>query len=242
MTSRDATVTDQMVEEAFSVIEDLDADDAIRWLGLAEPALAAKIRTVSRHVLERIVKRDCTCPWLIQHQAIRRAVSNTAVATATALMEGHHSLWLNLVDSPLAAALDPWVGVRREVIVVDIEQSLKAEKKGTRRRQESTPDSTRVKAAKLCITACVAAEDRSVSPPRSVLLLTSTAADRSVRHETVLQRDGEVLLRALVHGLARMGSSAAIAAWQVVCGDDATLDPPQPPTRRQRPDAREDDE
>ena len=228
MLRSDATVTAPMADEAFSFVEHSDSDEALRWLGMTEPAVASRIQTASQNTLKRLGERHGLLLTNAQVAAVRRAVCTTAVATATAMLDGRHNMWNDLVHGPLAATLDPWVGTRRQVLVFELTLPKSAKSKKSCRKRVAKRSGTEVRAGKLGITGCVPAEDQSMSPKQPVLLLTSTGPDRLPRHEVVSKEDGEKLLRALVHGLAALGSEAAAAAWSAVCGSDPSLDPPRP--------------
>ena len=240
MVRTDATVTAPMADEAFSFVEDSDSDEAIRWLGMTEPAVASKIQAASRKALNRLGDKHGSPLTTDQIAAVRRAICNTAVATATAMLDGRHNMWNDLVHGPLAATLDPWVGTRRQVLMFELTLPESAKPKKGRRKRVTKRDGTEVIASKLGITGCVPAEDPTVSPTRPVLLVTSTGLDRQPRYEVVSKDDGEKLLRALVHGLAALGSEAATAAWPAVCSGDPSLEPPQP--RRPSRDRDDDDD
>ena len=137
-------------------------------------------------------------------------------------------MWNDLVHDPLAATLDPWLDTRRQVLIFELTLPESAKSKKGRRQRVAKRDGTEVIAGKLGITGCVPAEDPTLSPKRPVLLLTNTGPDRLPRHEVMSKEDGEKLLRAFVHGLATLGSEAAVAAWPAVCGSDSSLEPPKP--------------
>jgi hypothetical protein len=228
-----------MAHEAFSSIADLDADDAIRWLTMIEPAVASRIEVAGAKTLTRVSEHHGPKLTDAQNAVIRRAVCNTAVATATALLEGRHNLWADLINGPLANTLYPWVGVKRQVVLHEITLPPSANAKRGRHKKVKKQDGVEIMAEKLGITSCVPAEDHSMSPTKTVVLLTSAGTDRMPRHQMLNQQDGEALLRALTHSLAGMGSKSAIAAWPAVCGGDASLDPPWSP--KQTPDQRDED-
>ena len=230
MIRTDATVTGPMADEAYTAAGDLDVDDAIRWIETIEPAVAWKIRAAGQKTLKRLGQQPGPALSDAQTAAVRRAVCLTAIGTTIALLEGRHNLWQDLVTGPLATSLDPWVGVRRQVVLHDVDFPKQPKKKRPRGRRVSNADGTTVLADKLSITRCQMG--KYVSPKTPVLLLESMASDRSVRHEAVSLADGESLLKALVHGLAHMGCKAAAAAWPAVCGPDPALDPPRPPGPR----------
>ena len=226
MLRSDATVSATMADEAFAFVEDSDSEDSLRWLGMIEPAVAFKIQSASKKALKRLGDKHGSPLPAGQVAAVRRAICNTAVATATAMLDGRHNMWNDLVHGPLAATLDPWVGTKRQVVLFELNLPEDVKAKPGRRKRVAKQDGTEVEAGKLGITGCVAADDTTMSPKRPVLLLSSTGPDRLPRHEMVSKQDGEKLLRALVHGLAALGSKTALAAWPGVCGSDPSLEPP----------------
>ena len=227
MSRTDATVSNLMATEAWAFIRDSDSDEALRWLGMTEPAVASMIDGASLNALRRLADKHGSPLPADQVAAVHRAICNTAVAAATAMLDGHHNAWHDLIHGPLAATIDPWVGTKRKVMPVELNLPDPVKAKPGRRKRVTKRDGVGVMAGKLGITGCVPAEDSMGTPKRAVLLLTSTGPDRQPRYEVVSREDGEKLLRALVHGLAELGSKSAQAAWAAVCGSDPSLDPPQ---------------
>jgi hypothetical protein len=234
----DATVTAPMADEAFRFVEDMDSDEVLRWVGLVEPAVASRIKTASDNLMKRLGSHHGPVLPARQAAVVRRTVCNTAAATVTAMLAGRHNLWHDLVHGPLANTLDPWVGTKRQVLLCEVNLPDAGKEKLGRRRRVMKRGGADVMATKLGFTQCVPAEDPTFSPRRPVLLLTSTASDWQPRHEVMSKEDGEKLLRALVHGLAGLGSETARAAWPVVCGGDPSLE--LPPIRR-TPSSHDDD-
>lgn len=225
----DGVVNGHLMHESLVVVEQMDARDAIAWLRRTEETLAVNIQRAADNVIGRLEEHHGLVLNDVQKGVLMRTVITTAVAAVTALRSGHYLMWRDLVQGTALSLFDPLLGVRRRVAGPGVPPQRRS-KAGSHRPpagKVSDPDGNVINATKFGFVACSPATDAADSTIR-LLLLTTANPNGTYRHEAVSLQDGECLLKTLVDGLSKVGSSLAAAAWPAVCGPDPNFDPGGP--------------
>ena len=234
MAHTDEIVSPENIADALGLIGSMDAKDAIAWLRQTEDTLGANIFRQT-NLAVHLLKDEHGLPLTdVQEGVVRRFIAGTAVAVVAALRTAHHRLWIDGVGGPRMAGIDPMLGVRRRVILGQSPPASGSVTSGKRRTQKSTPVASKdneVATSRFGFVGCVPGQTMT-DPPTPVMVLSTTPGDGSVRHDAVSREAGEMLLRALTHALAGMGSDVALSVWSTVCGGNPALDPPTPPSTR----------